>query len=138
MSAWFESDNLSGCAKWMRIQSQEEYAHAMKIFDYILQLDSKVKLAKIEPPKLEWKSPLDVFEETYKHEVAISASINEIVDTAFTEKDFATANFLQWFISEQVEEESTAMHILEKVKLVGDNRNGLFLLDRELGFRASK
>lgn len=138
MSAWFESENLSGFGKWMRIQSQEEYTHAMKIFDYILQLDGKIKLEKIEHPKLEWKSPLDVFQDTYNHEVKISASIHEIVDGAYTDKDFATVNFLGWFITEQVEEESTAMRILEKVKLVGDNRNGLFLLDREMGFRASK
>lgn len=139
MSAWFESENLSGFAKWMKIQSQEEYGHAMKIYDYILQLDGKVTLDKIDSPKNSWKNPIDVFEETYEHEKKISLSINEIVDAAYADKDYATIHFFQWFIGEQVEEESTAFKIFEKLKVIGlNNQNGLFYLDRELGYRASK
>ena len=109
----------------------------MKIFDYIHQANANVNLLKIDEPKSEWKTALDVFKDTYKHEQLVTASIYSLVDLAITEKDHATNNFLQWFVSEQVEEESTALTILEKVKLVGDNKSGLFLLDRELGQRAA-
>lgn len=139
MAAWFESENLMGFSKWMKIQSQEEYGHAMKIYSYILQLNGKVKLGTIESPKGNWKNAQDVFQETYEHEKLISASIHEIVDNAYSTKDYATVNFLNWFIGEQVEEESTALNIFERLKMIGlDNQNGLLYLDRELGFRASK
>ncbi len=137
MSSFFYEENLNGFAAWFRIQSGEEYGHAMKIFDYIHQANANVSLLKIEQPKSEWKTALDVFKDTYKHEQEVTASIYNIVDLAITEKDHATNNFLQWFVSEQVEEESTALTILEKIRLVGDNKNGLFLLDRELGQRAA-
>ena len=135
MSNYFSSLNLDGFANWMRLQSQEEYAHGMKIYDYVLQRDGKVVLAKIETPKATWKSPLEVFQETLKHERHISACINNIVTLANQEKDHATSNFFQWFISEQVEEEANAVNIVEKVKMVGDNKSGLFMLDREMGQR---
>ena len=138
MSSYFYEENLNGFAAWFRIQSQEEYTHAMKIFDYIHQANAKVKLANIEEPKAEWKSALDVFKDTYKHEQEVTASIYNLVDLTVAEKDHATNNFLQWFISEQVEEESASLNILEKMKLVGDNKSGLFLLDRELGQRAAR
>lgn len=135
MSAFFSSINLDGFAKWMRIQSQEEYAHAMKIYDYVLQRDGKVMLTKIETPKPVWKSPLEVFQETLKHEKHISACIHQIVNLAIKEKDHATNHFFQWFVGEQVEEEATANAIVEKMKLIGDTKSGLFMLDRELGQR---
>jgi ferritin len=135
MSNYFSSLNLDGFAKWMRMQSQEEYEHGMKIYDYILQRDGKVVLAKIETPKAVWKSPLEVFQETLKHEQHISACVNNIVNMAIQEKDHATTNFFQWFVGEQVEEEANATNILEKMKMVGDNKSGLFMLDRELGKR---
>lgn len=135
MSNHFSSLNLDGFANWMRLQSQEEYAHGMKIYDYILQRDGKVVLTKIETPKATWKSPLEVFQETLKHERHISNCIHNIVTLANQEKDHATSNFFQWFISEQVEEEANAVNIVEKVKMVGDNKSGLFMLDREMGQR---
>lgn len=135
MSNYFSSLNLDGFANWMRLQSQEEYAHGMKIYDYVLQRDGKVVLTKIETPKATWKSPLEVFQETLKHERHISSCINNIVTLANQEKDHATSNFFQWFISEQVEEEANAVNIVEKVKMVGDNKSGLFMLDREMGQR---
>jgi ferritin len=136
MSSFFSEDNLNGFASWFRMQSREEYMHAMKIFDYIHQANAKLKLLQIEEPKVEWKTALDAFKDTYKHEQEVTASIYSIVDLTIAEKDHATNNFIQWFVSEQVEEESTSLTILEKIKLVGDNKNGLFLLDRELGMRA--
>ena len=135
MSNYFSSLNLDGFAKWMRMQSQEENAHGMKIYDYILQRDGKVVLSKIETPKAIWKSPLEVFQETLKHEQHISSCIHNIVNLAIQEKDHATTQFFQWFVGEQVEEESNASNILEKMKMVGDNKSGLFMLDRELGKR---
>jgi len=135
MSNYFSSINLDGFAKWMKIQSQEEYAHGMKIYDYILQRDGKAELIKIETPKAIWKSPLEVFQETLKHEQHISGCVNNIINLAIQEKDHATTLFFQWFVGEQVEEEATAVSIVEKMKMVGDNKNGIFMLDRELGQR---
>lgn len=135
MSNYFSSVNLDGFAKWMRVQSQEEYAHAMKIYDYVLQRDGKVALTKIEAPKAQWKTPLQIFQETLKHEQYISACVNNIVNLAIQEKDHATSQFFQWFVSEQVEEEANAANIVDKMKMVGDNKNGIFMLDRELGQR---
>lgn len=135
MSSYFSSLNLDGFAKWMRMQSQEENAHGMKIYDYILQRDGKVVLTKIETPKATWKSPLEVFQETLKHEQHISACIHNIVNLAIQEKDHATTQFFQWFVGEQVEEEANAASILDKVNMVGDNKGGLYMLDREMGQR---
>ncbi len=137
MSSYFYEENLNGFAAWFRIQSQEEFTHAMKIFDYIHQANANVNLLTIEEPKTEWKSALEIFKDTYKHEQEVTASIYNLVDLTITTKDHAAHNFLQWFVSEQVEEESTVLNILEKIKLIGDNKNGLFLLDRELGQRAA-
>ncbi len=136
MAAYFESENLSGFASWFRLQSQEENSHAMKFFDYIHQINGKVTLQKIDVPRLTWKTPLEVFQDMLKQEQTVSKSIDELFELSLGEKDYATNNFLQWFISEQVEEEATAIKLLERMKLVGDNRNGLFLLDREMGMRA--
>ena len=137
MAAYFESENLNGFAHWMKIQSGEEYAHAMKIYGYINQRNGRVNLSKIEAPKSEWKDAVEVFAETLKHEQKVTKAIDDIVDLTITEKDHATNTYLQWFVTEQVEEEATAMNILDKIKMVGDNKNGLFLLDRELGMRAA-
>lgn len=136
MAAFFENDNFSGFSHWMKVQSQEEYGHAMKFYGYILEVGGKVNLQKIDAPKDTWKSVQNIFEETLKHEQAVTKSIYDIVDLTISEKDHATNIFLQWFVTEQVEEESTADKILNKVKMVGDSKNGLFLLDRELGMRA--
>lgn len=135
MSAFFESKNLTGFAKWMKLQSSEEYLHAEKIYNFIHQKGGVVNLTAIKQPKTKWESVVEVFEDTYKHEQHISSSINDIVDLALKEKDHATAAFLQWFVNEQVEEEATALKILEDVKMVSGNPNGMFMLDRELGQR---
>jgi ferritin len=136
ISAFFESANLSGFATWMRIQSQEETTHASKIFDYILQTGGKVELEQINAPSFVYKTPKDVFELTYKHEQKVTASINNLVGLAIDAKDYATNNFLQWFVNEQVEEESTALKILERIKMIEDSKGGLLYLDKELAKRA--
>jgi len=136
MSAYFASENWSGFAKWMQVQSQEEYSHAMKFIKYLNDVDGKVLLDGIEKPKLKWKSPLEVFEESHKHELYITERINSLVGLAVQEKDYSTSLFLNYFITEQVEEVSTVAQIVHKFKLLNDNKTSLFLLDRELGMRA--
>jgi len=135
MSAYAESIGLKGFAQWLKVQSQEELDHAMKIYDYVIERGGKVKLYPIEEPKSEWSSIIEVFEDGYKHEVSITQSINEIVDLAMSEKDYATVNMLQWFVTEQVEEEASFSEILDKLKLIGDDKRGLFMVDIELGQR---
>ena len=136
MSAYFESENWQGFSKWMQVQSQEEYSHAMKIFKYLNDVDSKVLLDSIEKPKLKWKSPLEVFEESLKHELYITERINTLVGLAIQEKDYSTNLFLNYFVNEQVEEVSSVTQIVNKFKLLNDNKTSLFFLDRELGMRA--
>jgi ferritin len=136
MSAYFDSQNLAGMANWMRIQAQEELTHAMKFFDFVNERGGRVLLTQVEGPKTEWSSPLDVFEETLAHERKVTALINDLVDLSLGEKDHAANTFLQWFVTEQVEEEATAEAILEKLKLVGDDGVAIFMLDGELGQRA--
>ena len=135
MAAYFESHNLKGMANWMRIQAQEENAHAMKFFDFINERGGKVVLTQIDAPKLEWPSPLAAFHEAHKHECKISELINGLVDLALSEKDHAGNAFLQWFVTEQVEEEASVLEIAEKLKLAGDQGGMLLMLDRELGQR---
>ncbi len=135
MAAYFGSQNLKGMAQWMRMQVQEENMHGMKFFDFINERGGKVTLAKIKEPKTEWRSPLDVFEDTCEHEGKITSLINELVDLAIKEKDHAANGFLQWFVTEQVEEEATVQEIRDKLKLIGDNPVALFMIDQELGQR---
>jgi len=137
MSAYFETKNLKGFANWMRLQSQEEYMHAMKFYSYIIQVGGNVTLAQINAPKTSWKNHMEVFKETLEHEKYITELINKLVDLAIQEKDHATNNFLQWFVNEQVEEVATAEDIVNKLEMISDNKNGLFLIDRELGARVA-
>ncbi len=135
MSAYFDKLNMSGLANWMRIQTQEEYMHAMKFYTYLLQKGGTVELKALAQPKYEWKNILEVFEDTYIHEQKITSLIDGLVDIAIELKDHATNSFLQWFVTEQVEEEANVCKILDEFKMVGDNRTGLLMLDRELGSR---
>jgi len=135
MAAYFESINLKGFANWMRIQAQEELMHAMKFYDYINERGGRVTLTPIDGPPTQWDSPLAVFEHVYQHEQKVTSLINNLVNIAIAESDHASNNFLQWFVAEQVEEESSADEIVQKLKLVADDRSGLFMLDQELGQR---
>ena len=138
MSAYFESKDLQGFAQWFRLQADEEYAHAMKIFDYIYQIGGEAKLMKIDGPKTNWDSFLEVFQDTFDHEQKVTKSINDLLELSYEEKDHATVNFLQWFVSEQVEEEATAMQNVKKMELIGDDKAGLFMIDKELGGRVAQ
>ena len=135
MAAYFGSRNYSGFAKWMRAQALEEQAHAMKIFDYIEDRGGRVKLDALEQPAHEFASPLAAFEAAMEHEAKVSASIISIYELAGKEKDYASQAMLQWFITEQVEEEKTSTQIVETLRMIGDNANGLYLFDKELGRR---
>jgi ferritin len=135
MAAYCESIDLKGFANWMRIQVQEELTHVVKFYDYILERDGRVLLTAIDGPPTSWDSPVVTFTETLKHEQGVTKRINNIVKASFEENDFATHTFLQWFITEQVEEEASVRDVLQKVKMVGDSGDGLFLIDRELGQR---
>ena len=138
MSAYFESKDLQGFAQWFRLQADEEYAHAMKIFDYVYQIGGEVKLMKIDGPKTNWDSFLEVFQDTFEHEQKVTKSINDLLELSYAEKDHATVNFLQWFVSEQVEEEATAMQNVKKMEMIGDDKAGLFMIDKELGGRVNQ
>ncbi len=138
MSAYFESKDLQGFAQWFRLQADEEYAHAMKIFDYVYQIGGEVKLMKIDGPKTNWDSFLEVFQDTFEHEQKVTQSINDLLELSYAEKDHATVNFLQWFVSEQVEEEATAMQNVKKMEMIGKDKAGLFMIDKELGGRVNQ
>ena len=135
MSAYFQSKSLGGFASWMSVQAQEEMVHAMKLYDFINERGGRVILELIEAPPTEWDSPLATMEAVYEHEQKVTGLINELVELALEKHDHATNIFLQWFVSEQVEEEDSANDVVEKIKLMGDARGGLFMLDRELGQR---
>jgi len=120
MSAYFQSANLAGFANWMRIQTQEELVHVMKFYDYIGERGGKVTLGAVDGPPTEWKSPLAAFEQAYAHEQMVTGRINDLVNLAIDERDHATNGFLQWFVTEQVEEEATADGIVQKLKLIGE------------------
>jgi ferritin len=135
MSAYFEKHNLAGFANWMKIQSEEEYMHARKIFDYTVEAGGKVELEAIKKPQTDWENIESIFQDTYDHEVFITQCINDLVTLAQEEKDHATNSFLQWFVDEQVEEVSTSEQILHEVKMIGDHNHGIFMLDREMKSR---
>jgi len=135
MSVHFESVNLKGFAKWMRVQAKEEQAHGDKFLDYLLTRGGNVTLGTIEAPKAKWTSAGKVFEEVYAHEQKVTGMINALVDLAIKEKDHASFEMLQWFVKEQVEEEEHSLSILEQIKCVGDVPGHLFYLDHHLGKR---
>ncbi len=135
MSAYFQELDLKGFANWMRVQAQEELMHTMKFFDYINERGGRVKLKEIKAPQTQWESPQAAFEHVYSHEQKVTGLINGLVNLAIEEKDHATNNLLQWFVTEQVEEESTANEVLQKIKIIGNDGSGLFMLDSELAQR---
>jgi len=136
MNAYFKSINLDGFANWMHYQAQEELTHAMKFYDFINQRGGRVNLLQIEAPPAQWNSPQAVFEATLEHEQKVTGLINELVELALTEHDHASSIFLQWFVSEQVEEEENVSGVLEQLRLMGEAKGGLFMIDRELAKRS--
>jgi ferritin len=135
MSAYFESLTLRGFANWMRVQAGEEHKHAMKFFDHLVDRGGRVKLDVIQKPELEWKSPIDAFEVTYKHEQLVTSLIHTLVEVSNAEKDYAVNSMLKWFVDEQVEEESSADEIRQKLKMIGSSSGSLLYLDKQLAKR---
>lgn len=135
MSAYFSDLGLLGFANWMRVQFQEEQAHGMLIYDFVLNRGEKVLLTAIDAPKTSWNSPLEVMEEVLKHEEYVTSLINNIVAVAENHKDRATMSYMNWFVDEQVEEESNSHDIISKLKLIGEDKSALYLLDKDLQAR---
>ena len=135
MAAYFESINLAGFANWMMVQFQEEQFHASKFYRYINERGGRVLLTAIEAPPSEWDSPLAAFEDTLAHEQKVTGLINGLADMAMEQKDHASMSFLQWFVSEQVEEENSVGTVLGHLKLIKESPQALFMLDKELSQR---
>jgi ferritin len=137
MSAWAETQSFPGIAQWLRSQWDEELAHAMKFYTFIVDRGSNVEFKSLDAPTDSYKSPLDVFETALKHEQAVTKSINTLYELVANEKDFASQAWLDWFATEQVEEEKSVAQIVEDLRRVGDDGNGLYVIDRALGARTS-
>ncbi len=136
MAAWFEDNSLEGFANWMRVQSQEELSHAMIMYNFLLEAGAKVDLPAIEKPPANFESPLDVVKRGLAHEKVVSSSIYKLMDIAVAEKNHAVCSFLNWFVDEQLEEESSFTTIVGKLELIEKNSGGgIFMLDNELGAR---
>ncbi len=137
MSGYFIRQSLEGMAQWMRVQSLEEQAHAMRFFDHIGERGGSVDLASLDLLGSEWDSPLAAFEAAFKHERFITGKIDDLVNLARQESDHAAEIFLHWFVNEQVEEEASVSKVVDLLKRVADSPQGLILADRELGLRAA-
>jgi ferritin len=135
MSGYFASLNLDGFANWMRIQAQEELVHATMFFDFVHDRGGRMTPKPIAAPPKDWDSPLAAFEQALRHEGEVTERINKLVDLARELSDHATHQRLQWFVGEQVEEEKNAEAVVQKLKLVGKDGSGLFMVDRELATR---
>lgn len=135
MSSKCAETNLKGMANWFYVQAQEEMTHAMKFYRFVLERGGHPLMPAIEGVRTDWKNPLEMFEAAYAHEQKVTALINGIMDVAMAERDHATSSMLNWFIDEQVEEEANASEIAEKLKLIGESKEGLFMLDKELSTR---
>lgn len=137
MAADCESQSLPGCASWLRTQWEEEIAHAMRFYNFIIDRDGTVQLKALDAPDVSFGSPLAVFERALENERQVTASINTLYELVQKERDFASQPLLDWFVTEQVEEEATVSQIVDDLRRVGDQGEGLFLLDKELGRRRS-
>jgi ferritin len=133
MTAYFRAQNLDGFAAWVYNHAQEEMKHAMKIYNFIDERRGRIMLQPLAGPKVNWDSPLQVFEDALRHEQHVTELINKLVDLAIGEGDHATHSFLRWFVDEQVEEELIVDQVIQDVKRIGDFGPGVFILDRELG-----
>jgi len=136
MSAYCSKEGFNGAANWFLIQYQEEVAHGMKMFKYLEDQDVSIELPEIKAVKVEYKSLLDVFKKSLNHEQSMTKNLNNLSDLAMKDKDHATYNLLQWYVTEQVEEESTVGEIIDHIKLVGENGYGLYTIDKELASRS--
>ena len=137
MAAYCTQIGLPGFAHWMRLQYEEENMHVTKMYDYILDQGGEIHLKQIEEPAKEFGTPLEIFEQTLEHEQFITLSINNLMGLAIEERDYATQTFLQWYVSEQVEEEANVNDILNPLRMVGEDKGGLMMIDQNLSNRAA-
>ena len=135
MSNYLNTNGMSGFANWMKVQFAEETSHAMKMMDFVNERGGRVILDPIAEVPSEWEGVLNIYEETLKHEEIVTGLINECVNVAIEEKDHATVNFLQWFVDEQVEEEAGVSEIIDQLKMIGCQGNGLYMIDKEFKSR---
>jgi ferritin len=135
MAAYFENMGLSGFANWMKVQYQEESAHALKFFNYVVERGGKVELKAVDQVPVDFNGIVDVYEKTLTHEIHVTDLINNLMDVAVKANDHAAQSFLKWFVDEQVEEEANVEKILSTLKLINGQGNGIFMMDRELGQR---
>lgn len=135
MSAWADTHGLKGAANWLRIQFQEEQAHALHFFDFIKDRGGFVKLGGLQTPANEWNDILQLFEQVKNHEKEVTKRINNLYSQSLETKDHATSTFLHWFVTEQVEEEKNAQEIIDQLKMIGKDGSGLYMLDKELATR---
>ena len=138
MSAYCESEGFPGCAKWLKVQSDEENSHGMKLYHFIHERGGRVELEAIDKPKIDFKNISQLFTQVLEHEQKVSASITALYETAMKAHDYPTQIMLQWFITEQVEEEKNANEIIDLLKKVGDSSVSLMMFDRQLGARVGK
>ncbi|GIZ07795.1 ferritin [Flavobacterium sp. UMI-01] len=132
MASWAETHGLEGVSKFMYMQSDEERLHMLKIVKFINERGGHAQVSELKAPKTTYDTFQEMFEVLYQHEIFVSESINDLVHLSFSEKDYATHNFLQWYVAEQVEEEAQAKSILDKINLIGDDKGGLYLFDRDI------
>ena len=137
MAAWFESQNLPGFAHWMSKQAEEERGHALRFYGQLKDRRGAIAVAAVEAPPAGYRSPLAAIEAAFSHEAKVSEAINEMVSAATAEKDYTTVNFLQYFISEQVEEEAQTDAIVQQLRMAGDSKGALMQIDHHLGKRAA-
>jgi ferritin len=138
MSYYFESINMKGFASWMRVQAGEELVHTLKMHDYIADAGGRVEMLAVEAPRFSWNSPVDAFQHVWDHERVVTGLIHALKNVANLEKDEATGNFLQWYVTEQVEEEESSDNVLRLVKAAGDDRAAMQAAEIELGKRRFK
>src|SRR4030066_1841338 len=138
MAAYFDGKNLPGFAKWMYVQADEERGHGMKFFQHLLERGGKVELKTIAAPEVDWNTSLDVFKQVQEHEAAVTASINSLYELALKEKDYPCQVLLQWFITEQVEEEKNAADIVQQIELIDARGTAVLMLDHQLGKRGKE
>jgi len=135
MAAYCETNNFKGMANWLKIQYQEELTHALKFYQFVLDRGGIVELQQLDKPDTNFSSPFDVFQKTYEHEQKVTGMINDLYELANQEKDYASQELLHWFIKEQVEEEANSSEIANNLEKVGDDGNGLLLIDQQLANR---
>lgn len=137
MSAYCNTIGLPGFSHWMRMQYEEESLHVTKMYDYILDQGGQIHLKMIEEPSKEFGTPIEIFEKTLEHEQFVTKAIHNLMSLAVEERDYATQTFLQWYVTEQVEEESNVNDILSPLRMVGNDKGGLMMIDQKLNGRAA-